>query len=118
MPKLIAEKRNTNTKAAVLRQEGKLPAVFYGRKTKATSISLEQGEFIKTWKDAGESTIIDLSYNGKEVSVLIHDVALDPVKETPLHVDFMLLKRTGQLKFTFRLNLTVRRQSSKKRARQ
>ena len=92
MPKLIAEKRDTNTKATVLRREGKLPAVFYGRKAKTTPISLEQGEFIKTWKDAGESTIIDLSYDGKEVNVLIHDVAIDPVKETPLHVDFYVVE--------------------------
>ena len=90
--KLRAEKRDMKTKARVLRKQDKLPAVFYGRKEKSTPITLSHDDFIKVWREAGESGVITLTYPGKELNVLIHDVALDPVEGDPLHADFYVVE--------------------------
>jgi ribosomal protein L25 (general stress protein Ctc) len=38
-----------------LRKAGFLPAVVYGKKTPSTPISVSKKDFIKVWKEAGES---------------------------------------------------------------
>ncbi len=73
----------------VLRNAGILPAVLYGSGGKAESLSLSLKDFVKIWKSAGESTLIDLAIEGAgRKNVLIHDISFDPVKDLPLHVDF------------------------------
>ena len=84
---LNIEKRDKSEDLAKLRKEGKMPAVFYGKKTESTPISVVQKDFIKVWKTAGESDVVTLK-GDKNVDVLIHDVDFDPVTDTPLHVDF------------------------------
>jgi large subunit ribosomal protein L25 len=54
----------------------------------ATSITLNQDEFVRLYKQAGEASLIDLSLDGKdEGKVLIHDIAYDPVSDEIIHVD-------------------------------
>ncbi|MEK7178788.1 MAG: 50S ribosomal protein L25 [Patescibacteria group bacterium] len=84
---LEAEKRDIKTKPAGLRREGKVPAVFYGRKEKSTPIAFSEVDFKKVWDEAGESSIIDLVYGGKKLNVLIHDVDVHPVTGKVIHAD-------------------------------
>ena len=72
------------------RNEGKLPAVLYGKGIETTPLFVSLKDFKKIWKDAGESTIINLQNEDdkKPVGVLIHEVSVDPMKDEPLHVDF------------------------------
>ena len=92
MQTLTAEKRDLKTKAQNVRLTGKIPAVFYGRKTESTPISVPQNAFLKVWREAGESSIVNLAVDGKDLNVLIYDVAFDPVKDTPTHVDFYVVE--------------------------
>ncbi len=70
------------------RAEGKLPGVVYGAGGKAESIVLDYKEFDKLFQVAGESSLIDLNVEGKEIGkVLIHDVQYDPVNDRIIHVD-------------------------------
>ena len=91
MSNIQATKRDPKTSLATLRAEGKVPAVFYGAGKTTTSISVEQKAFEKTWKEAGESSTVTLSVDGSNVDVLIHDVQFDPIKGTPVHVDFLVV---------------------------
>lgn len=75
-----------------LRKEGFIPAVFYGRKEKSTPIALKEREFSSVWKKAGETSIVTLEAPGKTLTVLIHDVAVDPVRGTPIHADFYVVE--------------------------
>lgn len=71
------------------RKAGRLPAVFYGRKEKSTPISVPYADFLKVWKEAGESSLVNLSYPDKDnLTVLITDVSFDPVRGEPIHADF------------------------------
>lgn len=71
------------------REEGKLPAVAYGAGTETISLDLNYADFLKLYKQAGDSSLIDLEIDGKNVGkVLVHEVQYNPVKDTPTHVDF------------------------------
>ena len=89
MLKLTAEKREIfGKKLGNARDEGKLPVVVYGPKKETTSLFVSTPDFKKIWKQAGESTIVTLEIDKKPVDTLIHEVAVNPVSEEPLHADF------------------------------
>src|SRR3989344_3468595 len=77
LPMAIAlqfEKRDPKVAPNTLRNAGKIPAVFYGRKQESTPITLSARDFEKVWKKAGENTIVNLTSGGEEVQALIHEV--------------------------------------------
>lgn len=86
---LKADKRSeTGKKVDSLRQQGQIPAVLYGNDIEPVSITLKYTDFEKVYKEAGESTLIDLSVDGAApVKVLIQDYQLDPRINQFLHVD-------------------------------
>ncbi len=70
------------------RAQGKLPAVAYGAGSDVISLDLVNSDFLKLYKQAGDSSLIDLEIDGKNVGkVLVHDIQYNPVKDTPIHVD-------------------------------
>ncbi len=103
MFELKAEKRDIfGKKLKSLRKKDKLPAVLYGPKEKSQPLFISLKDFKKLWKEAGESTVIQLILDDKSKptrndsvvaksgrkEVLIQDVAMDPIKDEPIHVDF------------------------------
>ena len=90
---LKAEKRDTNTKPAEIRKAGQIPAVFYGRKEASTAISIPKIDFLKVWKEAGESTVVTLETPEGTKESLIHDVDIDPVSGAPRHADFYVFEK-------------------------
>lgn len=90
---LKAEKRDLNTSPADIRKGGQIPAVFYGRKEASTPVTLRLVDFLKVWKEAGESTVVTLDTNDGSKESLIHDVSLDPVSGKPLHADFYVFEK-------------------------
>lgn len=89
---LNTEVRDVKENLEHLRKGGKIPAVFYGKKTESTPITLSRNEFISAWHKVGESGVVTLK--GKEtVDTLIHAVDLDPVTDIPRHVDFYVFEK-------------------------
>jgi len=89
MIKIKAEKRESlGRKVQELREENIIPAVLYGPKIENQNIQLDFKEFEKVHKNAGESTLISLIIDGKEVPVLIHETKKDPLTGNLIHVDF------------------------------
>lgn len=90
--KLKSLKREiTGRKVNRLRKEGILPANVYGKKIKSESLGIQLSDFLKIYEKAGETGLVDLEIeNGKkeERTVLISNVQLDPVSDSPIHVDF------------------------------
>ena len=84
--KARAQKNNKS-----LRKTGVIPAVYYGFGAKSTPIAVDQREFIKAWKEAGESTTVTLKTPSGDIETLIHDVQLDPVTHRPIHADFLAI---------------------------
>ncbi|MCH7605098.1 50S ribosomal protein L25 [Patescibacteria group bacterium] len=75
-------------KVEALRKKGFIPSVLYGPKIESSSLQVISKEFEKIYKEAGESTLINLETEGKEVPVLIYEVQRDPLSGETLHVDF------------------------------
>lgn len=81
-----------------LRKKGTLPAVIYGHNLASSqSIEINEREFQKAFKQAGESTIVNVSLDGKNHPVLIQDVQNHFLKDTPIHVDFFAVNMTEKL---------------------
>jgi len=94
MIELKVQSRSAEHDPRDLRAEGLIPAVFYGKKTPATSITISQTEFLKVWKKAGESTVVTLKQEeGGSVDALIHEVDVDPVTSVPRHADFYVFDK-------------------------
>jgi large subunit ribosomal protein L25 len=97
MLELKIEKREDIGKPNKLRNEGVMPAVFYGKKEEATPISVSSRDFEKVYKEAGESTVITLTGVGEPKEVLVQDVDFHPVKNIPRHVDFYVLEKGAKV---------------------
>lgn len=82
-------RKEIGRKAKNLRKLGVLPAILYGPKTKNLPLEVDLKEFEKIYKEAGESTLINLKLPKKKIEgpVLIHDVQFDPLSGKPIHVD-------------------------------
>ena len=106
MINLTVEKREATTKLADIREKGFIPAVFYGHKQESTSISIKEVDFLKAWKDAGESSVINLTGNGVDLEVLIQDVDLDPVTDKVRHADFYVIEKGKKVKVHIPLEFT------------
>jgi large subunit ribosomal protein L25 len=90
---LAVEKRDTKTKAAVVRRGGMMPAVVYGRSEESTPISVSRKDFEKIFKTAGSATVITLKGLGEEKDALIHEVEFHAVSGEPLHADFYAIEK-------------------------
>lgn len=85
--KLEAKKRDGS--ANKTRSEGFVPAVVYGKGFNNAKIALEKVSFLRLYKEAGTSNLIDVEIEGeKGLKTLIHEVQLDPITSIITHVDF------------------------------
>jgi large subunit ribosomal protein L25 len=88
--KIKATKRKElGRKVKKLREKGLLPGNIYGKKIKSESITVELKDFRSVFKEAGETSIVNISLGGKNRPTLIHNVQTDPITDNPLHVDFL-----------------------------
>ncbi|HEY4511657.1 MAG TPA: 50S ribosomal protein L25 [Candidatus Paceibacterota bacterium] len=98
------EKRDKTHKLDALRKAGKLPAVFYGRKEKSTPITVSHAEFLKVWKKAGESSVVELKGLGEEHESLIKEIDVHPVTGVPRHADFYVIEKGKKVEVDVPLN--------------
>lgn len=90
---LPAEKRSIIGKAnKQLRRAGSLPAVLYGHGVQAMSVQVPYNSFERIFRDAGESTIVELLLDGASTPVLIQDVQIHPTSGQYLHADFHTIR--------------------------
>jgi large subunit ribosomal protein L25 len=87
-----AEKRTEFGKNANrrLRAAGKLPGVVYGPKIETSSIVVDPADLTSILQsESGHNTIFTLKVNGEPLDVMIREYALDPLKGTLVHADFL-----------------------------
>lgn len=87
--KLKAEQRKVlGRKVKNLRKQGVIPAHVFGHNIKTLHIQIDEKEFEKIAKVAGETSVVDLTVNSKTHPVLIRGVQVHPLTNKPLHIDF------------------------------
>ncbi len=88
--KASARTRSGKGAARTARREGKVPAVIYGAKMEPVGIVCDFTEMSKIiTRGRFLATIFDIDIDGKKTRVIPREFQLDPVKDTPLHVDFL-----------------------------
>lgn len=107
MQTLAASKRIGNGKgpARASRRAGNVPAVIYGGGADPQMIALDYPELVKVLKRGGflsHQFMIDVG-DGAPIRVIPRDIQLDPVRDFPLHVDFLRLVKGS----TIRVNIPV-----------
>ena len=97
---LPAEARERAGKGAsrTLRREGRVPAVIYGGKEEPTAIHIEE-RVLRRQLGTGHfmNSIVMVEVGGKPVRAIPKDVALHPVTDRPLHVDFLRLSKDSKI---------------------
>ena len=84
--------------AREIRRNGKIPAVIYGDKQPPLAIVLPYKEiYYKIHGGGFLTTVATIDVDGKKISVLPKDYQLDPVKDFPLHVDFLRVSKNTEV---------------------
>jgi large subunit ribosomal protein L25 len=97
-------KRDVPSKLETLRRDGFITAVYYGRKEASTAISVKETDFIKVWKEAGESSVISLVDGTEKHDALIHEVSKDAVSGKVIHVDFYIIEKGKKVEVNIPIN--------------
>jgi len=86
---LSAEQRTMSPRD--LRASDKIPAVYYGKGSDAVSIAIDAKEFIRVYREAGETSAIALMVGGEKISTIIHDMQREAITGAITHVDFLII---------------------------
>src|ERR1700761_1364886 len=88
------------------RRAGRVPGVIYGDNQPPVTISVHDGE-LRQRILAGRflTTLFDIDLDGKKHRVIPRDFHLDPVRDFPLHVDFLRLGEGATIRVSAPLHL-------------
>lgn len=84
----VEERKVLGKKVKKLRSEGILPLNIYGKAMKSKALQVTLKEFEKILKEAGETQVIDVSFDSTVYPALIHNVQYEPRTDALLHADF------------------------------
>jgi large subunit ribosomal protein L25 len=95
----VARDRAGKGAARAVRRQGQVPAVIYGGGQAAEAIALEFNQ-TKQLIFAGHflTTVFEIEVDGKKTRAIPRDYQLDPVRDFPVHVDFLRLSKGQSIK--------------------
>ena len=92
--KAWARPRSGKGGARSVRREGRVPGILYGDKQEPQSIAVDYRAISQQILTGHfQSTIFVLDVDGKKTRVIPRGVQLDPVRDFPIHVDFMRVSK-------------------------
>ena len=97
---LSAETRDRGGKGASreLRREGRVPAVVYGGKEEPLMIHVEEKLLMKQLMTGHfMNSVVMIDVGGKQIRTLPKDVAFHPVKDRPIHADFLRISKDSKV---------------------
>ncbi|HVV41849.1 MAG TPA: 50S ribosomal protein L25/general stress protein Ctc [Nitrobacter sp.] len=104
--KATARPKSGKGAARAERRAGRVPGVIYGNNQPPVTISVSDAE-LRQRILAGRflTTICDIDLEGKKHRVIPRDYHLDPVKDFPLHVDFLRLGEGATIRVSVPLHI-------------
>src|SRR5215211_4573614 len=104
--KATARPQSGKGAARAERRAGRVPGVIYGNNQPPVTISVDDKE-LRQRILAGRflTTIYDIDLEGQKHRVIPRDFHLDPVKDFPLHVDFMRLGEGATIRVSVPLHI-------------
>lgn len=104
---LVAQKRTVlGKKVKTLRRDGFIPAHIFGKNIKTVHVQVKSGEFSKVFEKVGETGIVELAIDSEKRPVLVRNIQIHPVSDTPLHVDFYQVNLAEKVKVNVPLEIT------------
>jgi large subunit ribosomal protein L25 len=80
--------------ARQVRRDGRIPGILYGGREEPQNIALDSKAISKQIQTGHfQSTIFTLDVEGTKTRVIPRGVQLDPIRDFPIHVDFMRLAK-------------------------
>ena len=80
--------------ARAVRREGRVPGILYGEKKDPQTIAVDYTAISRQLHTGHfQSTVFTLNVDGTKTRVIPRDVQLDPVRDFPIHVDFLRLSK-------------------------
>jgi large subunit ribosomal protein L25 len=84
--------------ARTLRREGRVPGTVYGGGKAPESVVVDYKElWMQHQTGHFTATIVTLDVDGKKQRVIPKDVQVDPVRDFPIHVDFMRITKDSEV---------------------
>ena len=104
--KATARPKSGKGAARAERRAGRVPGVIYGHNEPPTTISVDDKD-LRQRILAGRflTTIYDIDLEGKKHRVIPRDFHLDPVRDFPIHVDFMRLGEGATIRISVPLHV-------------
>jgi large subunit ribosomal protein L25 len=104
--KATARPKSGKGAARAERRAGRVPGVIYGNNQPPVTISVDDAD-LRQRILAGRflTTIYDIDLEGKKHRVIPRDFHLDPVRDFPLHVDFMRLGDGATIRVSIPLHI-------------
>lgn len=94
----VETRADLGKQAKHLHERGEIPAVIYGHGIEPKSVQVKRSEFLKIYRTAGMSSLIDIAVGATApVKALIQEVQVNPVSMDPYHIDFRQIRMDEQL---------------------
>jgi large subunit ribosomal protein L25 len=104
--KATARPKSGKGAARAERRAGRVPAVIYGDNQPPVPISVDDRELrLRIFAGHFLTTIYEIDLEGKKHRVIPRDYHLDPVKDFPIHVDFMRLGEGATIRVSVPLHV-------------
>lgn len=97
-----------SNKVNKLRADKVLPGVIYKKGDVTKAVKVAESEFIRVYKVAGTTSVINLDLNGEMHPVIIKEIQRHPVKNHIFHIDFQELNMNETIKMFIPVNLINR----------
>jgi large subunit ribosomal protein L25 len=104
--KATARPKSGKGAARAERRAGRVPGVIYGNNQPPLTISVDDRELrLRILAGRFLTTIYDIDLEGKKHRVIPRDFHLDPVRDFPLHVDFLRLGEGATIRVSVPLHI-------------
>jgi len=105
--KATARPRAGKGAARQARREGNVPAVIYGDGQPPEIIAIDGNDLWRQFiKGHFTSSVFDIAVGPSKIRVIPRDVQVDPVKDHPIHVDFLRVGKDGIIRVAVPVRFT------------
>lgn len=111
-----AEIRTKEEKNSTIRNSKMVPWVVYGHSQEPILLKVDSSDFLRTYRKAGTSHILNLKVGKKDIEVLIHETQKNPITEDFTHIDFYAITKWEKLTTHIALNFIGESQAKKEGA--
>ena len=108
--KMQIEKRTDKGSNVVnkMRAKGMIPGVIYSRGKETVHVVVNKPEFIRVYRKAGSTSLLELDLDGVAIPAIIKDIQRHPYKDEVLHIDLQELNMAEKIKITIPIVLLNR----------